>query len=178
MGLPGAAPPWPRRRVPRRPVGPGLWPALGLAAVLATTSPPAAQSGGGDWQLMRLAQGCAAVQTVLGRRTGAELARLVLSPAAQGGALVLLQVPNGADLAEGPAYRHPGGPAVVLEWQHCDAERCTASGPVTAAELDRLRRGREMQLGYRPLPESRPLNLTISLMGLTRSLAAAATCAG
>lgn len=178
MDLSEAALPLPKRRAVRRAVGLGLPLVVGLAAVLAITTPVGAQSDGGDWQVLRLAEGCAAVQSVLGRRTGAELARLVLSPVAQGGALVLLQLPNGVDLAEAPAYRHPGGPAVVLEWQHCDAERCTASGQITPAELDRLRRGREVLLGYRPLPESRPLNVTISLMGLTRSLAAAATCAG
>lgn len=155
-------------------VRPTYLPAAGLLALMA--APALAQPE--DWQLLRLETGCAAVQTVQGLRSGAELARLVLQPLPGGAAVLLLQAPNGAALGEAPGWRHPDGPAMALEWQHCDAARCTASARISAADLDRMRRGRALLIGYRPLPDSRPLTLTVSLAGLTRSLAAAAACDG
>lgn len=134
--------------------------------------PPAQHGVHRDWTVVGDGDGgCLLTQSVYGKRTGALLVQAVLDDAGgNDGAVVLaLRVPTGVRLADGIAYRHSAGDrvGVGLEWQSCDAERCTAMARLSAAEFARLRRGSEIIVGYRPLPESRFLNVPLSLMGLT-----------
>lgn len=133
----------------------------------------------GDWQVAVLpaAGGCAATQAVVGRASGAILLRAVLVQRPAGGADMFLQVPTGADLARGIAYRHPGGAeALALDWQSCDAAFCTAHRALDGRQLDGLRAAARVEVGFRPLPESQILNLPLSLRGVTAALTHAGTC--
>lgn len=133
-----------------------------------------------DWEVVRLpgGAGCAVAQAVIGRRTGVVLAQLFLQPGPERGATLIARVPNGVHLPDGLAYRHSGAArtAVGLAWQSCDAERCSASGLLSRAELGRLLRGREIILGYRPMRGSAALNVPVSLMGLSAAWTAALGC--
>jgi len=148
------------------------WAVSATAAVLATH---------GDWQVLALPEGgCAVGQIVQGRRTGVTLLEVLISDAGRGdgAAVIALRVPTGAFLPDGIAYRHEGAArhAVALEWQSCDARRCTATGRISAAEAARLRAGDRVIAGYRPLPDAPVLNVPLSLRGLTRAWSDALAC--
>lgn len=98
----------------------------------------------------------------------------------EGSVLLALRVPTGVSLADGIAYRHGAGDRVGigLEWQSCDPQRCAALARLSPAEFARLLRGREIIVGYRPLPDSRFLNVPLSLMGLTTAWRQKQACAG
>ena len=115
---------------------------------------------------------------MLGRRTGAPLVRALIQPQDAGGAILLLRVPTGAFLPDGIAYRHRESDrvAIGLEWQTCDAEFCTALAVVSADEAARLKAGRDITVGYRPLAGSPVLNVPVSLTGLTRAWKEAKVC--
>jgi len=156
------------------------------AACLALLVPPLAvpsrateASTHRDWQVLRTADDtCLVTQTVLGRRTGARLLSVFLAPAGPDAVSLAFQVPNGVSLPDGIAFRHAAADrtGIGLEWQQCDAERCMAAGQISVTEFGRLLAGREITVGYRPLPESRLLNVPLSLLGLTAAWKAAAAC--
>ena len=136
----------------------------------------------GAWQAVTTggASGCFAVQTVVGRRSGAVLIQAVLAPlAGDDGVRLRVKVPTGAYLPDGIAYRHapPSKRGIGLEWQDCDAERCTAEVNLSQDEMALLKRGREIVFGYRPLPNSPVLNVPLSLMGLTAAWRDVERCA-
>ena len=165
-------------------IGGVLCAALTLAAVLAGAAAASEADGHAthrDWTVMKdEGSGCLVAQSVIGRRTGALLLQAVLdaSAAPDGSVVLAMRVPTGASLPDGIAYRHRASDAVAvgLEWQSCDPERCTAMGRLSQAEFGRLMRGREIIVGYRPLPESRLLNVPLSLMGLTAAWRQAQGC--
>lgn len=134
-----------------------------------------------DWSVVRVGDGdCLATQQVHGRRTGALLVEAVLSqPVAVGARVVLaLRVPNGVHLPDGIAYRHAASDAVAVgfEWQQCTALRCTAVASISDIEFGRLLRGRQIVVGYRPLPDARLLNVPVSLLGLTAAWREVSAC--
>jgi len=61
-------------------------------------------------------------------------------------------------------------------WQYCTPETCVASGGVSEAELNKLRAGRRVFLGFVPLPGSAPLITPVSLLGITRAWNAVQDC--
>ena len=147
--------------------------AAGIAALtaLALLSAPLQGRTVGDWQMRAWdGLGCGAEQVVLGRATGATLAEVVLFPRPDG-AVMLVRVPTGVRLSDGIAYRHGPGDTtgVGLAWQDCSPRRCAALAQIDGAELRRLLAGREIHLGYRPTRTAPPLNVPVSLMGLTRT---------
>lgn len=158
--------------------------ALPLAAALALWSGPGADARAQgtvhrDWTVVKLDGGCLATQQVHGRRTGAMLLEAVFSPSGGDGTVAMaLRVPTGVHLPDGIAYRHAASDrvAVGLEWQQCTSSRCTAIALLSASEFGRMLRGREIIVGYRPLPRSRLLNLPLSLLGLTAAWRDVATC--
>jgi len=130
-----------------------------------------------DWNLVQGGGECLLVQSLVSRASGAMLAQVVLQRQGAGTTLAL-RVPTGASLASGIGYRVGAGPLHDLEWMRCDADLCLALRPLPEDELRAILRGREMWVGFRPLPESRPLNLPVSLMGVTAGWRALADCAG
>lgn len=126
-----------------------------------------------DWQVLRGDDDCVATISLGLRAPSSGLVTVALFPrqdeSGEVPAVMTVRVPLGVHLASGIAYTHPGdeGAAIGLAWQSCDAETCMASGGVPAAELARLQAGRRILIGFRPLPESRPLVVPVSLMGVT-----------
>ena len=139
----------------------------------------------GDWTLVRPGPGiCQLRHTLLSARTGAVLLEMLLLPPApeaglEEGALVGLRVPLGVSLPDGIAYRHPGraAEAVGFAWQSCDPDLCLAAGRISPAELDRLRRGNHVEVGFRPLPDAEPIRMQVSLAGVTAGWQALLACA-
>lgn len=136
-----------------------------------------------DWELLRDPQGaCLLRQAVISRASGTVFLEAYLLPgsgAQQPGAAIAFRVPIGAYLPDGIAYRHPESPAqaIGLEWQDCGGQTCSAAGRLSPEELARLMKGSEVTVAYRPLPSAPPLNLPLSLMGLTKGWAALQACA-
>jgi invasion protein IalB len=81
-------------------------------------------------------------------------------------------------LGEGIAYRHAddASRAVPLTWQMCNAQTCLAQARITVRETERLRRGDAIILAFRPLRDSRIIQVSASLTGVTRGLAAVQAC--
>lgn len=157
----------------------------------------------GDWMLLRAEPGvCQIRHTLLSATSGAVLLEMLLLPAAApatrlsetsedgslnalraaqapDGALVALRVPLGVSLPDGIAYRHPGkeAAAIGLAWQNCDPALCLAAGGISAAELDRLKRGNHVEVGFRPLPDAAPIRMQVSLQGVTAAWRAVERCA-
>lgn len=133
-----------------------------------------------DWTFVdpsKAGVSCFIVQQVFSKKSGVKLMEASLYPIKAGKgknplvATIAMSVPTGADLVSGIAYRHVRGKrtAIGLEWQSCNSSRCTASGKISRKELKRLRRERTVIVGFRPLPNSRLLNVPLSLSGLSRA---------
>jgi invasion protein IalB len=130
-----------------------------------------------DWQVVRGGDECLLKQSLLSRNSGAMFAQVVLQR--QGaGATLALRVPTGASLSSGIGYRIGAGPLYMLDWINCNADLCLAIRSLPDEELRAILRGREMLVGFRPLPDSRPLNLPVSLMGVTAGWRALEDCEG
>ena len=141
----------------------------------------------GDWTLLQGTGGfCQLRYSLHSTQSGALLLEMILRAPdsldtelpADAGAMVALLVPRGASLRDDIAYRHPRQPdrAIGLAWQSCDRELCLAAGPISAAELDRLRRGRFIEVGFIPLPDAMPIRIQVSLRGVTAGWRALAAC--
>lgn len=142
----------------------------------------------GDWTLLRGPDGICQLRYGLhSAQSGALLLEMILTPPApapdnsgvQGGAMVAILVPRGVSLRDAIAYRHPGQPdrAIGLAWQSCDVDLCLAAGAISAVELDRLRRGTRVEVGFRPLPDAVPIRMQVSLRGVTAGWRALGACA-
>lgn len=135
-----------------------------------------------DWTVVRGGDGagCFATVSVGLKAPSSGLATLSLFPRrAEAGAPAVLsvQVPLGASLPDGIAYTYrSGSEAVGLAWQYCTERTCVASGGVSAAELDRLKRGRRIFLGFVPLPGSAAVITPVSLLGITKAWAEVQAC--
>ncbi|MCC6009186.1 MAG: invasion associated locus B family protein [Rhodobacteraceae bacterium] len=151
-----------------------------LAPAAAAESGPLVQEPHGDWVLLRGAGICQLRHTILSAASGAVLLEMLLLPPGQGrdGALAGLRVPLGVSLPDGIAWRHRARPdeAIALAWQHCDPDLCLAAGEISRAELDRLRRGASIEVGFRPLPGANPVRIAVSLRGVTAGWRALEAC--
>lgn len=127
-----------------------------------------------DWTLVKATQGtgCFATIDVGLKATGSGLVTIALYPRGKDEAVpavMTVQVPLGASLPSGIAYTHrQDGEAIGLAWQYCTQRTCVASGGVSSGELERLKRGNRIYLGFVPLPGSAPLITPISLFGITK----------
>lgn len=136
-----------------------------------------------DWSVVQGTggQGCFATLSVGLKAPSSGLATLSIFARQGGGdtpAVMSVQVPLGASLPQGIAYTHAGGSeAVGLAWQYCTPETCVASGGISQDELQRLKDGRRVFLGFVPLPGSAPLVVPVSLLGITRAWEAVQDCA-
>ena len=131
-----------------------------------------------DWQMARLSpeSGCLLFQQVVSRRSGTRLAEILLQKV-DGRPTLAVRVPNGAALDYPVTYTIDDRPGIRrMEWISCSAELCLASLDLPDGDLERLRKGLRMSLGYRPLPESRPLVLPVSLRGVSAGWAALEAC--
>ena len=131
-----------------------------------------------DWQKIEnpTTGGCLLVQSVVTKTSGSLLAQIILQREA-GAPVLAVRVPNGASLATGIAYRIDGaGAAVNLDWVSCDSKLCLARTSLDAAQFRALLNGRQLELGFRPLPTSRALVVPMSLLGVTAGWNALADC--
>ncbi|MDN5786648.1 invasion associated locus B family protein [Pseudorhodobacter sp.] len=129
-----------------------------------------------DWRVVQGDAGCVATIDIGLRAPSSGLATIAILLRHGAGqkavpAVMTLRVPVGVALAEPPAYVHAGASdAVGLAWQSCSKRSCMASGGVSAAEMDRLKKGRRIFVAFRPLKDARPLIVPVSLLGVTRAL--------
>lgn len=156
---------------------------LVLAALLAATSAAAEVAAEvangaafGDWRVACTAETsartlCALAQTVIAREGGAFLAEIGLNPG-EGGVVMVLRTPAGTLLPVQPAYRVGTGEARPLAWRTCAGDFCTAVRLLEPSEVDALRRGRSMVIGYHRAGEDAPVAFDVSLTGVTAGLAA------
>lgn len=177
---------------------PSAWFFVGLALAGLVLAPPGRAMAEltttrfGDWTLLQGGPGiCQLRYSMHSTHSGAVLLEVILRAPEPGGveagganveepygAMLAMLVPRGASLRDSIAYRHPRQPdrAVGLAWQSCDTEFCLAAGPVSVAELDRLRRGNDIEVAFRPLPEAMPIRMQVSLRGVTAGWRALADC--
>lgn len=148
-----------------------------LALVPAAAGADAARAFG-DWVLIPAPGACQLMTHVTSQTTGDVVLEMILVAPEGGapGARVGLRVPTGASLRDGIAFRHPGGPAIGLEWQSCDASMCLAAGALSEAALRDILRGNRLIAGFRPLPGARLVNIEISLRGTTAGWTALQSC--
>jgi hypothetical protein len=140
-----------------------------------SSSAPSAATVFGDWTLRDWPDlGCGLEFIAYGRATGVALVEVIVLPQGDGADL-LIRVPTGARLVDGIAYRHRSA-VTGLHWQSCSATRCTAHVRIDAAEVARLKAGREIIVAYRPALGVPALNVPVSLTGITRGMAAARAC--
>jgi invasion protein IalB len=151
-----------------------------LAALAALPAAAEVRNGAtfGDWRIACAAETtarttCALAQTVVARDGGAFLAEIGLNPGA-GGVVMVLRTPTGTLLPVQPAYRTETGEARPLAWQTCTGDFCTALRLLEQAEVDALRRGRSMVVGYHRAGAEAPVAFAVSLAGVTAGLAALA----
>lgn len=145
-----------------------------LAGSAGATEAPAATAPEGGWQLVTLvdpadgARHCLALDRFFGRRGGAFLVEVALSPVPgrNAGSTLMLRVPNGADLVAGIGIRRTGGAVVRSEWQSCTPQTCLATAALTARQTANLLAAREISVVYRPLPTAPALEVTVDLAGL------------
>ncbi|MEC7763782.1 MAG: invasion associated locus B family protein [Pseudomonadota bacterium] len=132
-----------------------------------------------DWSVARGDAGCVAVISVGLRDADSGLLTAALLPRDDSDipAVMTVRVPLGAALSQPLTYTYPrGAEAVGLAWQSCSDRTCLASGPVSAAELERLKQANQIFFGFQPLPGARPLIVPVSLLGVTRAWTAAQAC--
>lgn len=149
---------------------------LGLIAPCATARAQVANGAVfGDWTVTCTAETttstlCALSQTVVTRQGAAFLAEIGLNPG-PGGVVMVLRTPSGMALPVQPAFRVGTGAPVPLAWRTCAGDFCTAIAVLEESQLDALRRGRTMLLGYQRLGDP-PATFEVSLSGVTAGLAA------
>lgn len=133
-----------------------------------------------DWRLYQTGQACTLATQIASRSTGVPVIEVILRRRGDGepGAMIGVRVPNGASIRDQIAYVHPEVPneAVGLQWQSCTPQMCLAAGELTDAGLDRLKRGRFIVVGFRPLAGARMLNVDVPLFGVTRGWTALESC--
>lgn len=163
----------------------GFWRA---AAVLAGLAGPVAaqdaQRNGAafdDWRLACEATAvnrtiCAITQRLTLTGTDAFLAEVRLQLVQVDGATrVLMAVTTPTDMAlpVRPGYRvGEAGETRPLDWRTCTPQVCTASRVLDPAEVEDIRRGTRMILGYQPATQAGAIAFPVSLDGVTAGLAA------
>lgn len=133
-----------------------------------------------DWQLVTSEATCLLLNRVVSRKSGITVMEVILRQRLDGksGATIGVRVPNGASIRDAIAYAHPDGSprAIGLEWQSCSSDMCLAAGDLSDQALVDLKRGNSIIVGFTPLPDSRKLNVTVSLSGMTRGWQFLQTC--
>jgi invasion protein IalB len=147
-------------------------------AALAGPAPAQVANGAvfGDWTVTCTAEStartlCALSQTAVTRDGGTFLAEVGLNPA-EGAVVMVVRTPSGMLLPVQPAWRVGSGDPVALAWRTCAGDFCTAVAALTPEQVDQLRRGRTMILGYRRTGDDAPVTFEVSLTGVTAGLAA------
>ena len=59
-----------------------------------------------------------------------------------------------------------------MNWNNCTERQCVAVQPLDPIQIDRLRRGLRMFIGYQSVREQQPTVFEVSLVGVTDGLAA------
>lgn len=81
------------------------------------------------------------------------------------------ELPPNIHLAAGFTLSMNQGPITRFKGS-CTQQRCTASFQLTASILQQFQRGQTAQLSYLSTPHKRPVDLPLSLMGITAGLKA------
>lgn len=156
-------------------------------AAFGASTPAQAQTEGdgsqfGDWTIV-CADGaedirnCWLGQVLQRQEDGQFLAEIRLRLANEGSEnryLMVLHTPTGILLTERAAYRvaDVGDSDAPLLWHNCTERRCIALRSLQQDEVERLRGGLRMVVGYQRVQEAQPTVFEVSLMGVTAGLAA------
>ena len=134
----------------------------------------------GDWQLVCEAVAvnqtrCEIRQTLTLRQSGALLAQVALTPIAQtestpAATALVLTTPTGMFLPMAPGLSIEDDETLPLQWRTCDANRCIASRILEPDEVEALRAGTRMTLGYRPAAATDAVIFPVSLQGVSAGL--------
>lgn len=150
----------------------------GFAAVSAAAEPEEQRFR--DWKLYKTNGQCTLITQIVSRRSETVVVDVILRQRSDGqpGASIGMRVPNGASIADDIAYVHPEHPnvAIGLRWHSCASEKCLAVGELTDAGLNKLKRGRYIVVGFRPLKGASMLNVDVPLFGVTRGWAELERC--
>lgn len=132
-----------------------------------------------DWSLLKVENTqCLLHHASLSRRSGLTLIEAVITRDDAGPVLAFF-VPTGADLAAGIQYRLGAQAAPVsLEWQSCDPRLCRAQVRLNEDQWQAFKAAPSAQAAYVPRPGSPPLQVEMSLRGVTRGWAALNACDG
>jgi len=156
-----------------------------LPAFGAQAQPASNGTAFGDWRLICEAVAvnrtrCEIRQTLTLRDSGALLAQVALTPAAGAEAgdattVLVLTTPTGMFLPMAPGLSiDDADETVPLQWRTCDANRCVATRMLAPGEVEALRDGARMTLGYRPAAAADPVIFPVSLQGVSAALDALA----
>jgi invasion protein IalB len=97
-------------------------------------------------------------------------------PSGSSGLVALLRVPLGVALQQGLQLRIDQGAEQTFAFHHCRTEGCIALVPVGAALRRSLERGKEARVMFTTIG-GQTLGVPLSLLGITRGLAALAASA-
>lgn len=128
-----------------------------------------------DWVSVVGDGACYLRHAIIDPRDRVLLAAVMLAPDGAG-ALLTVDLPSGASLAVPAALRLPDGRAQALAWQFCRPELCSALALMPVADVMSLLAADQAQLAFRPLPDSAPLVLPVSLSGITAGWSDLAAC--
>lgn len=128
-----------------------------------------------DWNMTCLATMPCVASTTTFAEDRTWLATLRLQPDDLGNARVQVLVPSSVHLASGVFLATPGVKRRMAVLQRCTNKACDARMELDRKSLTRWKRARNLEVFYRPHPQSAPIRFSISLMGLTAALASIET---
>lgn len=89
-------------------------------------------------------------------------------------AILSVRVPQGVHFPSGIYAKLPNVVPTRLVWLTCDRAACLAAAEVSGSVVASMRQNQEGWLLYRPTPNSRPIEIAFSLMGVSAGLDALA----
>lgn len=87
--------------------------------------------------------------------------------------VMVMRTPTGILLTARPAFRVDNDMTdTPMTWNNCTERQCVAVQTLDPTDVDRLRRGLQMAIGYQQVRERQPTVFEVSLVGVTNGLAA------
>lgn len=121
-------------------------------------------------------ENCWLIQTLFEEGTNRFLAeiRLGVAGSAEDPQYVLVMAaPTGILLTARPAFRIDGAAeGTPMNWHNCNESRCVASKTLTSEDVQSLRHGAQMIIGYHRFMAPEPTVFALSLLGVTAGLSA------
>ncbi len=116
---------------------------------------------------------CRVVQTQSRSDTGTLVIQLLGYALAEGGALLVAQVPMGVYLPGGVSFREAAdedAPQQAMVWQRCAGQICEAALQLDAVSLQALNDAEQVLFGYQPQPGSAPVIAQVNTATLIEAL--------